>query len=343
MKSIRSKAPLRIGFSGGGTDVSPYSDQHGGAVLNATINMYAYCFLNETDDCRISLKSRDYGHDVSYPLADQLPIDGNLDLFKHTYNRLVREFAPLIKPFSLVTYSDAPYGSGLGGSSTLVVAVLKAMAKWWRLPLDEYEIAQLAYKIEREDAKLKGGKQDQYSATFGGFNYMEFYGDRVIVNPLRIKEDTINELQGSLLLCYTGRSRESSHIIQSQINNVSNGKLEAIEAMHQVKLDAFDMKEAILTNRLDRFSEILDRAWHNKKRMAGAITNPDIDALYEYAKTNGAIAGKISGAGGGGFFLFAIDPMNKFELKTLLCKRGYQAMDVIFTQDGAKAWAVRET
>lgn len=338
MKSIRSKAPLRIGFSGGGTDVSPYSDQHGGAVLNATINMYAYCFLTETEDGKISFKSRDYGHDVRYPLADQLPIDGNLDLFKHIYNRVVREFSPLIKPFSLVTYSDAPYGSGLGGSSTLVVAVLKAMTEWWRLPLGEYEIAKIAYQIEREDAQLKGGKQDQYTATFGGFNFMEFYGDRVIVNPLRIKEDTLNELQGSLLLCYTGRSRESANIIQSQISDVSNGQLQAIEAMHQVKLDAFDMKEAILTNRLDRFSEILDRAWQNKKRMAGAISNPDIDLLYEFAKTNGATAGKISGAGGGGFLLFAVDPVNKYDLKNALSSKGYQPLDINFTNLGSQAW-----
>lgn len=338
MKSIRSKAPLRIGLAGGGTDVSPYSNEYGGAVLNATINMYAYCFLNETGDDSISFKSRDYGCDVTYPLAAQLPIDGNLDLFKHIYNRLVREFSPIIKPFCLVTYSDAPYGSGLGGSSTLVVAILKAMAEWWRLPLGEYDVAQLAYQIEREDAQLKGGKQDQYSATFGGFNYMEFYGDRVIVNPLRIKEETINELQGSLLLCYTGRSRESAHIIQSQIRNVSSGQMQAIEAMHQVKQDAFDMKEAVLTNRLDRFSEILDRAWDNKKRMAGAISNADIDALYDYAKRNGATAGKISGAGGGGFIMLAVDPVNKYDLKNGLCNKGYKTLDINFTNLGAQAW-----
>jgi D-glycero-alpha-D-manno-heptose-7-phosphate kinase len=338
MIHIRAKAPLRIGFSGGGTDVSPYSDQHGGAVLNATINMYAYCFLSESDDGQISLKSRDYGHDVNYPVAPILPIDGNLDLFKHIYNRLVLEYSPPIKPFRLVTHSDAPYGSGLGGSSTLVVAVLHAMAEWWRLPLGEYDIARLAYRIEREDAQLKGGKQDQYSAAFGGFNYMEFYGDRVIVNPLRIKEKTLNELQGSLLLCFTGRSRESAHIIESQIHNVSTGSSQAIEAMHQVKRDAFEMKEAVLTNRLDRFSEILDRAWKNKKRMSGSISNPEIDALYDYAKAHGATAGKISGAGGGGFIMFSVDPVNKYDLKNALSAIGHQTLDISFTHQGSMAW-----
>lgn len=340
MKLIRAKAPLRIGFSGGGTDVSPYCDKFGGAVFNATINMYAYCFLRESDDGQIILKSRDYGHDVSYPVASQLPIDGNLDLFKHIYNRLVTEFSPPIKPFHLVTHSDAPYGSGLGGSSTLVVAVLHAMAKWWRLPLGEYDIARLAFQIEREDAQLKGGKQDQYSAAFGGFNYMEFYGDRIIVNSLRIKEEIINELEASLLLCFTGRSRESAHIIESQINNVNRGATSALEAMHQVKRDAFEMKEAVLTNRLDRFSEILDRAWQNKKCMAATISNPEIDALYHFAKIHGATAGKISGAGGGGFIMFAVDPVDKYDLKNALCEKGHPTLDINFTRQGGQAWSI---
>ena len=338
MQHIRSKAPLRIGFSGGGTDVSPYSDQYGGAVLNATISMYAFCFLSETDDGQISLKSRDYGHDVSYPLAPALPIDGKLDLFKHIYNRLVRDYSPPVRSFSLVTHSDAPYGSGLGGSSTLVVAVVQAFVELWNLPLGEYDIARLAYQIEREDAQLKGGKQDQYAAAFGGFNYMEFYGDRVIVNPLRIKEETLNELQGMLLLCFTGRSRESAHIIESQINNVSTGATAALEAMHQVKRDAFEMKEAILTHRLDRFSEILDRAWQNKKRMSGSISNPEIEALYDYAKANGAQAGKISGAGGGGFIMFAVAPVDKYDLKNALAEKGIATLDISFTQQGSQSW-----
>jgi D-glycero-alpha-D-manno-heptose-7-phosphate kinase len=335
---VRSKAPLRIGFGGGGTDVSPYSDQYGGAVLNATLDMYAYCFLTETAEGGISIRSRDYGHNVSYPLAAQLPIDGKLDLFKYIYNRLVKEYDPPLKNFDLVTHSDAPYGSGLGGSSTLVVAVIQCFAEWWHLPLGEYDIAQLAYQIERIDAQLKGGKQDQYAASFGGFNYMEFLADRVIVNPLRIKQNILNELEGSLLLCFTGRSRESANIIEQQISNVGSGQNVAIEAMHQAKQDAFEMKETILTGRLGRFAEILDRAWVNKKRMAGAITNPEIEALYESAKANGATAGKISGAGGGGFIMLAVDPVHKYDLKMALTERGHQINEVNFTQKGAQSW-----
>lgn len=339
-KKIRSKAPLRIGLSGGGTDVSPYSDEHGGAVLNATINMYAYCFISESDDGFIRLKSRDYGYDLTYPVMDVLPVDGKLDLFKHIYNRVFLEYAPPLKSFNLVTHSDAPYGSGLGGSSTLVVAILQALVEFWRLPLGEYDLARMAYQIEREDAQLQGGKQDQYTAAFGGFNYMEFIGDRVIVNPLRIKDYIVNELQESLLLCYTGRSRESAKIIDSQIVNLNLKNTEALEAMHQAKKDAFEMKEAILTNKLYRFSEILDRAWQNKKKMSHSISNPDIENLYDYAKNNGATAGKLSGAGGGGFFMFSVNPEKKYELKNALNKIGKTVFDINFTNEGSQSWVI---
>ena len=335
---VRAKAPLRLGFAGGGTDVSPYSDQYGGAVLNCTLNMFAYCFITETENGRITIQSRDYGVSGDYPLADKLPIDGNLDLIKHIYNRLVEEFHPPLKSFHLVTHSDAPYGSGLGGSSTLVVAIIQCFAEWWRLPLGEYDIAQLAYRIERIDANLKGGKQDQYAATFGGFNYMEFLGDRVIVNPLRIKDAVLNELEASLLLCFSGRSRESANIIESQINNVGQGDISAIDAMHRVKQDAFDMKEAILTGKLKKFSEILDRAWHNKKQMAGTISNPEIEEFYNFAKKNGATAGKISGAGGGGFMMFSVDPSRKYDLKQAMQEQGMRVSDVVFNHHGAQSW-----
>lgn len=340
MKQIRSKAPLRIGFSGGGTDVSPYSDLYGGAVLNATLDMYAYCYITATEDRYINMKSRDYETECLYPASENLPIDGILDLFKYIYNHLVATFHPPITGFQLVTYSDAPYGSGLGGSSTLVVSIIQAFAQWWRLPLGEYDIAQLAYKIEREEASLKGGKQDQYAASFGGFNYMEFFKDRVIVNPLRIKPKIINELQSSLLLCFTGRSRESAHIIDTQIKNVGEKNTTAVEAMHQVKKDAFDMKEAILTGRLDNFSKILDRAWQNKKQMASTISNLEIESLYEFAKSHGANAGKISGAGGGGFIMFSVDPINKYDLKKALIDRGHDIKEVRFTQAGVQSWTI---
>jgi D-glycero-alpha-D-manno-heptose-7-phosphate kinase len=238
----------------------------------------------------------------------------------------------------MVTHSDAPYGSGLGGSSTLVVAMVRAFAEWWGLPLGEYDVARLAFDIERVDAGLKGGKQDQYAAAFGGVNYMEFYGDRVIVNPLRVKESILTELEASLLLCFTGRSRESAHIIEDQIANASKGHGESLEAMHRVKDDAREMKEALLMGQLARFAAILDRAWQNKKRMAGTITNPRIDELDSFARQNGARAGKVSGAGGGGFMMFFVDAMARHDLRLALEERGHRVLPVSFTSAGAAAW-----
>jgi len=336
--SIRSKAPLRLGLAGGGTDVSPYCDQYGGAILNATLGMYAYCFIKPTKNNTIKISSFDYEKTAEYALDEALPMDGTLDLIKHIYNRLVREFKPKMEAFELLTYSDAPYGSGLGGSSTLVVAIIKSFAEWWRLPLGEYDIASLAYDIERNDAGLKGGRQDQYAATFGGFNFMEFYADRTIVNPLRIKENILNELQLSLLLCFTGRSRESANIIDVQTQNAANRDVDALAAMDDVKRDAYTMKEAILTGRLSKIAEIIDQSWSNKKKMAGLITNPEIDDLYEFAKANGASAGKVSGAGGGGFMMFCVNPNKRFALKNALVKRGNLITDVNFSNGGVMSW-----
>jgi D-glycero-alpha-D-manno-heptose-7-phosphate kinase len=334
----RSKAPLRIGLAGGGTDVSPYSDNHGGAVLNATLTMYAYCFLEVNDSDAIVFSSKDYANTVEHPLSPQLTLTGQLDLFAHIYNNLMRRFDRQPRGFRLMTYTDAPYGSGLGGSSTLVVAVIKCFAEWWRLPLSDYEIARLAYTIERVDAGLQGGQQDQYAAAFGGLNFMEFFSDRVIVNPLRIKTEVRNELEGSLLLCFTGRSRASADIISSQVDNARTGQARPIEAMHQVKRDAVEMKEAVLTNDLDRFAAVLDRSWANKKQMSSLISNSEIDQLYAFARDNGAKAGKISGAGGGGFMMLCVDPVNKFDLKKALDQRGHRVYDVSFSEHGAQAW-----
>lgn len=335
---VRSKAPLRLGFGGGGTDVSPYADHYGGAVLNATIGMYAYCHIDSGVEDAIQLESRDYGARATYAVSPVLERDGNLDLFKCVFNRLRAEFDVSPRGFRMVTHSDAPYGSGLGGSSTLVVAMVRAFAEWWRLPLGEYDVARLAFEIERVDAGLKGGKQDQYAASFGGVNYMEFYGDRVIVNPLRVKEATLTELEASLLLCFTGRSRESAHIIEDQIANASKGHGQSLEAMHRVKDDAREMKEALLMGQLGRFASILDRAWQNKKQMAGTITNPRIDELDAFAREHGALAGKVSGAGGGGFMMFFVDAMDRHDLRSALEERGHRVLPVSFTNSGAAAW-----
>src|SRR3984885_10329036 len=266
---IRSKAPLRLGLAGGGTDVSPYSDLYGGAILNMTIGMYAYATIKPSGGKKIHIKTIDRNEEVVVDAKKQLSIDGKLNLAKGVYNRVVKDFVKKPLAFELSTFVDAPPGSGLGSSSTLVVAILGAFVEWLKLPLGEYDIAQLAYKIEREDLAMHGGKQDQYAATFGGVNYMEFYAnDKVIVNPLRIKDKWIHELENNLILFFTETSRLSSSIIARQSENVKKKNVKSIEAMHSLKEQSVRMKEALLKGDVDGIGKILHYGWEHKKAMA---------------------------------------------------------------------------
>jgi D-glycero-alpha-D-manno-heptose-7-phosphate kinase len=340
---IRSKAPLRLGLAGGGTDVSPYCDQYGGMVLNATIDLYSYCTIEVRDDGKIAFEAVDRDERVGIESNNCLKIDGKLDLHKGIYNRIVREFndgKPL--SFSMKTYSDAPAGSGLGTSSTMVVAILKAFIEWLNLPLGEYDIANLAYEIERKDIGLSGGKQDQYASTFGGFNFIEFYeNNRVIVNPLRIKNWIMDELESSIILFSTGVSRESARIIEQQKKNVLTKKDKSIQAMHELKEDAYAMKEAVLKGDIDKFASILGKSWEAKKRMADSITNKEIDAIHTAAINAGALAGKVSGAGGGGFMMFVVDPAKKYNIVKILNEIGEgKAMNFHFVTEGTKGWKI---
>lgn len=339
---VRSRTPLRLGLAGGGTDVSPYSDIYGGYVLNVTINMYAYCTIEPTDDGKITFHAVDRNEIYSVDSKPHLEVDDTLILHKGVYNRIVKDYnggRPL--SFKMTTYSDAPAGSGLGTSSTMVVTILKAYAEWMNLPLGEYDLAYLAYEIERKDLNLSGGKQDQYAATFGGLNFMEFYkDDKVIVNPLRVKEWIKNELESSLVLFYTGTSRESAKIIDEQIENAQKKQEKSIEAMHALKKGASIMKEALLKGDFDTFTECVLEGWKAKKQMAKVITNSVIDDAYEYAITHGAKAAKISGAGGGGFMMIIVDPVNKFSLMQALKELDGKVMDVKIVQEGTQAWAI---
>ena len=338
---VRSKAPLRLGLAGGGTDVSPYSDLHGGVILNATINLFAYCTIEETSTDIISITATDINQHFEYPVNVKLPINGNLDLHKGVYNRVIKDFG--IKPlsFSISTYSDAPPGSGLGSSSTMVVAILKAFVEWLNLPLGEYEIARLAYEIERVDLGLSGGKQDQYAAAFGGFNFMEFYkDDRVIVNPLRVKRWIVDELEASMVLYYTGASRSSAKIIDEQKKNTSTGNAVAIEAMHQIKHSASEMKEAILKGDIKRYAQILGEGWISKKKMAASISNDGIDKIFDIATEAGSISGKVSGAGGGGFIMFVVTPTRKMELIKRLKQLDGLVVPFQFNEGGCHGWRI---
>lgn len=341
---IRSKAPLRLGLAGGGSDVSPYSDIYGGLILNATINLYAYCTIEETNDGIISINSYDSDCHKTYPSTLQLSIDGEASLIKGVYNRVVKDFNLPPLSFKITTYNDAPAGSGLGTSSTMVVCILKAFVEWKSLPLGDYEIAKLAYEIERKDLQLSGGKQDQFAAAFGGFNYIEFLKDDVvIVNPLKIKRWIIDELEASMLLYFTGRSRSSAAIIDEQQKNTQENNSKAIEAMHRIKQSAIDTKLALLKGDIDAFANILRDAWENKKKMAKDITNPIIQEAMDIAIQAGAKAGKVSGAGGGGFIMFVVEPTRKKEVEEALKKLDGFVMPFNFSDGGAHGWKIYDT
>jgi len=338
---IRSKAPLRLGLAGGGSDVSPYSDIYGGLILNATINLFAYCTIEERNDGIIQMTAPDIDEILTYQSAGFLELDGHLDLHKGVYNRIIRDYDIKALSFSITTYSDAPPGSGLGSSSTMVVAILKAFTEWLSLPLGEYDIARLAYEIERHDLNLSGGKQDQYAATFGGFNFMEFFKDeKVIVNPLRIKQWIVDELESHMILYFTGASRSSARIIEEQRKNTFDGNVDAIEAMHRIKQSSIEMKEAILKGDILRFAGILGQAWEDKKKMAHSITNEKIDSVFGAAMKAGAVTGKVSGAGGGGFIMFIVDPVKRIGVVKALKKLEGEVVDFQFSSGGCHGWKI---
>jgi len=338
---IRSKAPLRLGLAGGGSDVSPYSDLYGGLILNATINQYAYCSIEVTDNKKIEIAATDLEQNLIYDSADELPIDGKLDLHKGVYNRLLKDFKLESLSFRMTTYSDAPAGSGLGSSSTMVVCILKAFVEWLNLPLGEYEIARLAWEIERKDLDLSGGKQDQYAAVFGGFNFMEFLkDDMVIVNPLRVKRWIMDELESSIVLYYTGASRSSAAIIDEQRKNTSSGNTVAIEAMHRIKQNAVDMKTSVLKGDIATFAQIMGEGWENKKKMASAMSNSTIQQAFDVAIKSGAISGKVTGAGGGGFIIFMVEPTKKLQVVKELNKLDGRVIGFQFTEGGTHGWKI---
>lgn len=337
----RSKAPLRIGLAGGGTDVSPYCDLYGGAILNASVSLYAYANIEPTENKMIVLRAADRNEELHFDWAQQLPINGTLDLLKGVYNRINADYGLPQTGFTLHTFVDAPAGSGLGTSSTLVVAIVGAFTEMLKLPLGEYDIAHYAYNIERQDLKLAGGRQDQYAATFGGVNYMEFYeDDKVIVNPLRIKPEYLSELENNLVLFYTATSRESAAIIKEQQKNVAAKDDASIEAMHQLKEQSRMMKEALLKGRLNEVGEILDFGFEQKRKMAANISNSKIEEIYDAAKKAGASGGKISGAGGGGFMSFYCPGNTRYKVIETLQQFGGEVKQYSFTKYGLTTWSI---
>lgn len=340
---VRARAPLRLGFGGGGSDLSPFCDQYGGYVLNATINLFVYAVLERRDEGPVRFVAADRQESVEFDPDCNLPLEGPLALHRAVYCRIMRDYnAGRAIPVTLTTYSDVAAGSGLGSSSTLVVAMVEAFRELLTLPLGEYDVAQLAYKIERLEVGLMGGRQDQYAATFGGFNFMEFNGDNhIIVNPLRIGRNIINELEASLVICNTGMPRDSDAIIREQSSNVTRGDERSTEATQKLKQEAVLMKEALLKGDIPRFAEVLEQGWLNKKRTAQGVSNENLERIYKAATRGGAYAGKVSGAGGGGFMMFVVDPLRRPDVfRALRCEK-VEPLAVQFSDQGALAWRLR--
>ena len=337
---FRSKAPLRISFSGGGTDVPPYVDEFGGVVLSTTINKYAYGTLvdcSELQEGAAEIYSLDYDLLVKYDIQSEVRRGSELDLIKAVCRRMSDG-----RPVKLFLHSDAPPGTGLGSSSAMVVAVIALFEEWKREPMTPYEIAQLAYEIERIDLGIRGGKQDQYAATFGGFNLIEFRADTTIVNPLRIEPWILNELQYNLMLCYTGETRLSAGIIERQVEYCETRRKETMEALSQLKDITYQLKDALLQGKLDKFSDLLNIAGENKKRMNPETYSDRIDAMLNTAKKFGARAGKILGAGGGGYLLLYCDFDRKHVVAEQLELLGGRFIDFEFDYHGLQMWRVQK-
>jgi D-glycero-alpha-D-manno-heptose-7-phosphate kinase len=332
---VHAKAPLRLSFAGGGTDVAPFPARLGGAVLSATISRYAYASLRVRGDRQISVKSLDYGLAVQFGMDEPIIFDGNLDLPKAAVRRMSdRDLGGL----DLFLHSDAPPGSGLGASSAMVVALVGLLQEQCRSTLTDFEVAALAHTLEREDLGIAGGLQDHYAATFGGFNYIEFHAEHVVVNPLRVSPETINELEHNMLLVYTGRTRVSDQIIADQTDRLVSGDADTLDALIAQKDLARAMKDALLRRQHNHFGELLDEAWKQKQRLSPRITTPYIDEAYDAAIQAGAIGGKVTGAGGGGYMVFYCEFDRRHTVADSLIKLGLTVTEFSFEPNGLSTW-----
>lgn len=331
---IRARAPLRIGIAGGGTDVDPYASTKGGCVFNTTINKYAYCTLLPKNNKIMNVHSSYYGNYKARLLGGPFKFDGNMDLIKAVVNHF-----DLKQGFDITIHSDAPSGSGLGGSSTMITAIIAAVANWTNTELTKAEMAHLAYVLEREKIGLKGGKQDQYATVYGGFNLFEFNGPQINVKPIELDDDTINELQYRSVLCFTGMSRDSAKIIDSQIESYK--KKDNEDALDATKELAYTISKSFERGSFEEIGVLLDQAWDLKKKFTKTITNRYIDKLYRTAKEAGAIGGKVSGAGGGGFMYFICKYDKKTAVAEALKDKGAVVSDFMFEPKGVVSWRNR--
>ena len=335
---IRSRSPVRISFAGGGTDVSPYTEDHGGCVINAAINKYAFATLELRPDNKICFKSADYDKELTFSSIFDMKYDGNLDLFKSVVNHYKKS------GINIFLRVEAPPRSGLGSSGSAFASIIGLFNHLRREhALTDYEIAELAYDLERKELKNPGGRQDQYATVFGGINFMEFKGnDFVRVNPLKLKNDTIYELEKNLVIANIGIRKESGDIITDQTKRYKQNKENVVNALKKNKEVAIEMKKALLRDDLNAFGELLHFAWTEKKKYSSMVSNDKIDKIYENARKAGAIGGKVSGAGGGGHMIFYCKPNTEPVVSKVLQKLGASVVPFTFDFKGLQTWEVNE-
>ena len=331
---VRARSPLRISFAGGGTDIPAYYEENNGAVLSSTINRYAYVTLYPRDDRHVRIRSLDLGFTVNYGLEDAPAFDGVLDLAKAVISRIGLE-----RGVDIDIRSDAPAGSGLGGSSALTCALLGAIAEFKGVKFSPYELAELNYTVERIDIGIDGGKQDQYATAFGGFNHIEFSADGVLVNPLRIEANLLNDLEAHLLLCFVGRVRSNLSLVAKQVDYYREGRETTVRAMARIYELVNEMKHALLRGKLDEFGRLMHEGHVNKKLMNPHVTDgTNTDQLYQAALDKGAVGGKLIGAGGGGYFAIYCHTDRQHEVRAALTEMGAQFTDFSFDSDGLQVW-----
>lgn len=337
---IRARAPLRIGLAGGGTDVSPYPETFGGAVVSATVSRFAYASVQETRDGRIVLSSSDLGTTSEHNLDESVPVSDPMFLVKTCFNRLLSISGRKIDGgLTINTAVDAPPGSGLGSSSAMIVALVGALLEFFEVELSKNEIAKLAYSIERDDCKVPGGRQDQCSAVWGGINHFEFPTDDFVrVHPIKVSQSFSNEFEASTLLYFTGQSRDSAAIIQDQIENASSTDLHLLEPFHGIKEEASAARQALLKGSLSELAKIIDFGWRKKKATSSLVSNPEIENIISVAKDAGAMAAKVSGAGGGGFMFFVVPHEERHNLRTALRDFGGVSDTAHLIYSGLEVW-----
>ena len=333
LKHYKAKAPMRIGFFGGGTDVSPYPERYGGKVLNCTIDKYVRCMLRPTEQPGVTIRSLDL-QTISRSVAGR-DWEGSLPLPQAVLNA-----HPEIDGVEIVMFSDVPPGSGLGSSSALVVAMLKLLDTAFGLGLDAHDLARMAYRIEREDLGISGGWQDQYAATFGGMNVYHFDGERTIVEPVMTDEAALLELEASLVIgLVSDRTMLTRSVVDDQVRRLNEG--DTLRYHHETKAFVDEAVRLLRGVRIPDFGRLLHEAWEVKKAFSPHIASPLVDQVYSLAREHGAWGGKLSGAGGGGFMCFCCPFERRLELEEALTGAGVRVRPFSFTSGGVHAWSTR--